>query len=53
MREGSKTPMNGIRKPASAMRVACQPMASGEALAMGAAASAASATGGVRSAMMP
>ena len=45
--------MKGIRKPANAMRVACQPMASGLARAMGAAAKAASATGGVRSAMIP
>ncbi len=45
--------MNGITKPAIAMWVAFQPMRMGDALAIEAAANAASATGGVRSAMMP
>ena len=45
--------MYGMTKPAIAMCVAFQPILIGDALAIDAAANAASATGGVRSAMMP
>ena len=50
---GVKTAMNGTTKPATASLVACSAMRMPETLAIGAAAKAASATGGVRSAMMP
>ena len=50
---GVKTAMNGTTKPAMASLVACSAICMPETLAIGAAAKAASATGGVRSAMMP
>ena len=45
--------MNGMTKPASAIRIAWTPIFMPDSPAIGAAAKAASATGGVRSAMMP
>ena len=45
--------MNGTTKPAAAILTALTPIFMPDSRAMGAAANAASATGGVRSAMMP